>query len=70
MRTREQRQRDTAAQPDCIGCGNKARLDSNRCGRCDLYLGNRIHLLEQLRDCETVEDLKGFILDHVLEGQF
>lgn len=47
-------------------CGNTARLNETQCGRCEAE-DNRVAYIEtHLDNCQTVEELKQFIRDHLV----
>lgn len=67
---RQERQRKTAAQPDCAfqPCGNKAAMHSKYCN-AHMDSENRVtrhsaHM--ELLECHSVESLKDFLERHLL----
>ncbi len=66
--TKESRQRATAAMTKC-DCGNVARLGETQCGRCETMDDERDDTLLALHMCSTVDDLKQFIIDHLINQE-
>ncbi len=66
--TKESRQRATAAMTKC-DCGNVARLNSTQCGACEDADNYHETKVQALYDCASVDDLKEFIAEYLMNNQ-
>lgn len=62
---RRERQRRTAMQPSCVGCGNKTRHEDQLCASCRRERDDDNVLRRSIEGLQTVEDVRYFLLQHM-----